>query len=161
MVHTPRTSQRFVTEMPLFRQRSTPRVSKVTCFLVCAMAAAVAARRAVLPAPTRWWRDPAIQQDLRLTSKQVRHLDAIFERDVPACIALHRQIAQLDRELLRVIGLEADAGVVMRLSDEVELLRAQHNVRRTLMLVAMRKALTRAQRTKLFVMSHSSAPFVH
>jgi len=81
-----------------------------------------------------------------------------FERDLTARIALHRQIAQLDRELLRVIGLEADAAEVLRRIEEVEHLRAQRNVRRTLMLVAMRKVLTPAQRTKLFGIPHSSAP---
>ena len=84
-----------------------------------------------------------------------------FERDLTARIALHRQIAQLDRELLRVIGLEADAAEVLRRIEEVEHLRAQRNVRRTLMLVAMRKVLTPAQRTKLFLAPHSSAPTIH
>lgn len=157
MVHPPKNVPAFVTAMSLFRQRSTQRVLSVaTCVLVCAMAAAVVARQAVTAAPKRWWRDPAIQQDLRLTSEQVRQLDAIFERDLPARIALHQQIAQLDRELLRVIELEADAAVVMRLSDEVEQLRAQRNVRRTLMLVAMYKTLMPAQRARLFVMPRSS-----
>jgi len=146
--------------MSLFRQRSTQCVLCV-CVTFCALATAVIATQAVVAAPKRWWRDPAMQQDLRLTSGQVRQLDSIFERDLPARIALHRQIAQLDRELLRVIGLAADAAVVMRMSEEVEHLRAQRNVRRTLMLVAMRKVLTPAQRTRLLGMPRSSAPVVH
>jgi Spy/CpxP family protein refolding chaperone len=48
----------------------------------------------------------------------------------------------------------------MRLVEEVELLRAQRNVRRTLMLVAMHKVLTPAQRRRLLGLPHSSAPFV-
>jgi Spy/CpxP family protein refolding chaperone len=87
-------------------------------------------------------------------------LDSIFERDLPARIALQQQIAKLDRELLRVIGLEVDVAVVMRLSNEVELLRAQRNVRRALMLVAMRKALTSDQRAKLFALPRSSSAAV-
>ena len=148
--------------MSLFRNRSTPRVlSAATCVLVCAMATAAIASQAASAAPKRWWRDPAFQHDLRLTSEQVRQLDSIFERDLPARIALHRQIAQLDRELLRVIELEADAAEVMRRIEDVEHLRAQRNVRRTLMLVAMYKTLTPAQRARLFVMPRSSVPVVH
>ena len=147
--------------MSLFRNRSTPRVlSAATCVLVCAMATAAIASQAASAAPKRWWRDPAFQQDLQLTSEQVRQLDSIFERDLPARIALQQQIAKRDRELLRVIGLEADVAVVMRLSNEVELLRAQRNVRRALMLVAMRKTLTSDQRAKLFELPRSSSAAV-
>lgn len=126
------------------------------------MATAVLAGQAEVAATKRWWRNPAIQQHLELTPEQVRQLDAIFERDLPLRMALHQEIDHLDRELLRVIGMEAvDDAMVMRLSAEVELLRARRNVRRTLMLVAMHKALTPAQRTKLFVMPRSSVPVVH
>jgi Spy/CpxP family protein refolding chaperone len=159
MVHNPRTWQRCVTAMSLFRERSTQRVLSV-CVTFCAMAAAIVATQGVLAAPQRWWRDQAIQQNLRLTAEQVRQFDSLFERDVPARIALQQQIAQLDRELLRAIELEADVAVVMRLSDEVELLRAQRNVRRALMLVAMRKTLTSDQRAKLFKLPRSSSAAV-
>ena len=145
--------------MSLFRERSTQRVLSV-CVTFCAMAAAIVATQGVLAAPQRWWRDQAIQQNLRLTAEQVRQFDSLFERDVPGRIALQQQIAQLDRELLRAIELEADVAVVMRLSDEVELLRAQRNVRRALMLVAMRKTLTSDQRAKLVELSRSSSAAV-
>ena len=125
-----------------------------------AIATPVLTGQSEIAAPARWWRNPVIQHDLRLTSKQVRRLDSIFERDLPARIALHRQIAQVDRELQRMIDLEADVAVVMRLSDEVEQLRAERNVRRTLMLVAMYKTLTLAQRARLFVIPRSSEPAV-
>jgi Spy/CpxP family protein refolding chaperone len=147
--------------MSLFCKRPTQRVlSMAMRALVCAMTTAAIATQAVSAAPKRWWRDPAYQQDLQLTSEQVRQLDSIFERDLPARIALQQQIAKLDRELLRVIGLEVDVAVVMRLSNEVELLRAQRNVRRALMLVAMRKALTSDQRAKLFALPRSSSAAV-
>lgn len=134
--------------------------SVVICVLALAMATAVLAGQSEVAAPRRWWRNATIQHDLRLTSEQVQQLDSIFERDLPARIAMRQLIAQLDRELLRLIGLEAD-DAVMRLSEAVERLRAQCNVRRSLMLVAMYKTLTPAQRAKLFAMSHSSASSVH
>jgi Spy/CpxP family protein refolding chaperone len=136
-------------------------VGSVLTFVVFfAIATAVLTGQSEIAAPARWWQNPVIQHDLRLTSKQVRRLDSIFERDLPARIALHRQIAQVDRELQRMIDLEADVAVVMRLSDEVEQLRAERNVRRTLMLVAMYKTLTLAQRARLFVIPRSSEPAV-
>jgi hypothetical protein len=66
------------------------------------MVTAVIATQAVSAAPKHWSRDPAFQQDPQLTSEQVRQLDSIFERDLPARIA-QQQIARLDRELLRII----------------------------------------------------------
>src|SRR6188768_2131133 len=89
MVHNPRTWQRCVTAMSLFRERSTQRVLSV-CVTFCAMAAAIVATQGVLAAPQRWWRDQAIQQNLRLTAEQVRQFDSLFERDVPAA---HRAAA--------------------------------------------------------------------
>lgn len=124
------------------------------------MATAVLSAQDEVVAPRRWWRNPTVQHDLQLAAEQVQQLDSIFERHLPARIALHQQIVELDRQLLRAIELEADAAV-MRLVDEVELLRAQRNVRRTLMLVAMHKVLTPAQRTRLWGLPQSSASFVH
>ena len=111
--------------------------SVATCILAMAMATAVLAGQPEIAAPKCWWRNPAIQWGLRLTSEQVQQLDSIFERDLPARITLHQQIEQLDRQLLRVIELEPDAAVVARLIEKVERLRAQRNVRRILMLLEM------------------------
>ena len=82
----------------------------------------------------RWWRKPDIQQVLNLTKTQVDRLDIVFERERPERIALRRKIAEMDR-LLRRILLRANAedATVKRMSEQVEALRAQHNVRRTLM----------------------------
>ena len=98
----------------------------------------------------RWWRKPDIQQLLNLTEAQVDRLDTVFERERPERIALRRKIAEMDR-LLRRILLRANAedATVKRLSEQVEALRAQHNVRRTLMRFALYRRLTAAQRSAL------------
>ena len=71
-----------------------------------------------------------------------------FER--PERMALRRKIAEMDR-LLRRILLRANAedATVKRMSEQVEALRAQHNVRRTLMRFALYRRLTAAQRSAL------------
>ena len=98
----------------------------------------------------RWWRKPDIQQLLNLTKAQVERLDTVFERERPERIALRRKIAEMDR-LLRRILLRANAedATVKRLCEQVEALRAQHNVRRTLMRFAIYRRLTAEQRSAL------------
>ena len=51
-----------------------------TCVLSVAMATAVSAGQVEVAAPSRWWRSPTVQHDLRLTSEQVRQLDSIRAR---------------------------------------------------------------------------------
>jgi Spy/CpxP family protein refolding chaperone len=98
----------------------------------------------------RWWRKPDVQRLLNLTVNQVERLDTVFERDRPERIALRRKIAEMDR-LLRRILLRGNAEdvTVKRLSEQVEALRAQHNVRRTLMRFAIYRRLTPEQREAL------------
>ena len=103
-----------------------------------------------MPGGIRWWRKPDVQRTLNLTKSQVERLDTVFEKDRPERIALRRKIAEMDR-LLRRILLRANAEdvAVKRLSEQVEALRAQHNVRRTLMKFAIYRRLTPEQRTAL------------
>jgi Spy/CpxP family protein refolding chaperone len=98
----------------------------------------------------RWWRKPDVQRLLNLTKNLVERLDTVFERDRPERVALRRKIAEMDR-LLRRILLRGNAEdvTVKRLSEQVEALRAQHNVRRTLMRFAIYRRLTPEQRTAL------------
>jgi Spy/CpxP family protein refolding chaperone len=98
----------------------------------------------------RWWRKPDVQQRLNLTKSQVERLDTVFEKERPERVALRRKIAEMDRLLRRVLlrGNAADE-TVKRLSEQVEALRAQHNVRRTLMRFAIYRRLTPEQRSTL------------
>jgi Spy/CpxP family protein refolding chaperone len=107
-------------------------------------------------ARSRWWRVPCIQQRLALSPKQVHELDAIFSRDLPARVDLYKKITSLDAELWRMIRSAADENTVMRLSDTVENLRLQRNIRRHLMLLAMHRVLTPSQRRD--ISSRSGAP---
>lgn len=95
----------------------------------------------------RWWRKSDVQQMLHLTPTQVERLDTVFEKDRPERLALRRKIAEMDRLLRRVLERgNAEDVTVKRLSEQVEALRAQHNVRRTLMRFAIYRRLTPEQR---------------
>lgn len=135
--------------------------SAAVCLLLGVMSA-IAVGQGVSAARHRWWRNPAIQRELVLSKEQVHLLDTIFERDLPARIALYEKIDRLDAELRHTIEIgEADDATVMRLSDEVETLRRQRNTRRSQMLLAMYKTLTPSQRAKLAVRGGTSASFHH
>jgi Spy/CpxP family protein refolding chaperone len=91
-----------------------------------------------------------MQRTLNLTKSQVERLDTVFEKDRPERIALRRKIAEMDRLLRRVVlRANAEDVTVKRLSEQVEALRAQHNVRRTLMRFAIYRRLTPEQRAAL------------
>ena len=106
----------------------------------------------------RWWRTAEVQQTLKLSKAQVERLDMVFEKDRPERVALRRKIAEMDRLLRRVLERgNAEDATVKRLSEQVEALRAQHNVRRTLMLFAIYRRLTPEQRTALTELRRTDA----
>src|SRR6185295_576373 len=74
-------------------------------------------------------------------------LDTVFERGRPERVALRKKISEMDRLLRRILERgNAEDKTVEHLSEQVEALRAQHNVRRTLMLFALYRRLTPEQR---------------
>lgn len=106
----------------------------------------------------RWWRKAEVQQTLKLTKSQVERLDTVFEKDRPDRVALRRKIAEMDRLLRRILERgNAEDATVKRLSEQVEALRAQHNVRRTLMRFAIYRRLTPEQRTALTELQRTDA----
>jgi Spy/CpxP family protein refolding chaperone len=98
--------------------------------------------------PKLWWRDPSIQRELGLTSAQAAKIDAIFQRDLPARIALHDTIDRLDAELRGLISEERDQSA-RQIVDQLEALRRKQAIRRTLMLLDMYRVLTPTQRGRV------------
>jgi Spy/CpxP family protein refolding chaperone len=97
-----------------------------------------------------------VQRLLNLTKAQVERLDVVFEKGRPERLALRRKIAEMDRLLRRVLMRgNAEDTTVKRLSEQVEALRAQHNVSRTLMQFAMYRRLTPEQRSTLTQLQRS------
>ena len=119
------------------------------CVLVFELARPVAVHGDDL-ARSRWWLNPAVQHDLDLTRAQVQALQRIFERGFAERLALRRELDRMDSQLQRLLERgDEDDGVVERFSARVEQVRAQRNVRRTLILLEMYRILTPAQRLDL------------
>jgi Spy/CpxP family protein refolding chaperone len=124
------------------------RLTAAVCLLLAMIPAAISVEE--LDSQRPWWRAVEIQRDLRLTAAQVARLDALFKRELPQRIRLHRQIQDLDVHLAHSIEHDkGDDSHVAQLSEQVEALRAAQNIRRTLMLFTMYQALTQEQRTLL------------
>src|SRR5262245_55765197 len=106
----------------------------------------------------RWWRKADVQRSLNLTKGQIERLDVVFDKDRPERVALRRKIAEMDRLLRRILERgNAQDDTVKRLSEQVEALRAQHNVRRTLMMFAIYRRLTPEQRAAFAEFRRSDA----
>jgi Spy/CpxP family protein refolding chaperone len=115
-----------------------------------AVTSAVVTGQPISQKRSQWWRDPAVQRQLALSTEQIERLDAIFNRDLSVRPALYNQITRLDAQLRQTIELgEVDDSTLVRLIDELETLRRQRNTRRQLMLLAMYKVLTPSQRSAL------------
>jgi Spy/CpxP family protein refolding chaperone len=95
----------------------------------------------------KWWRSHDIQNELHLTSEQVRKIDETYEATLPARRAQRRELDTLDRQLDALLDNAAaedrDAEALIK---RVEDAHARRNVARTMMLYKMRKVLTPEQR---------------
>ena len=122
----------------------------LSVLIALAMAGAVRAQsQSQSPSAFAWWRVPQVQKDLALTTDQSNRIDAVFQAALPH---LRQKKAQLDvqeAELSRLVEADADEPSIGRQSDQVEVIRADLNKTRTLMLVHMRHILSPDQRVKL------------
>jgi Spy/CpxP family protein refolding chaperone len=136
------------------------RVGRLSCALGLGLLSAMSPDLSAQDAPerrTRWWQSADVQRTLQLTAAQVQKLNAIFEQGRPERLALRRQIDEMDRLLARVVERgNANEASVEQLSGQVEALRAQANVRRTLMLLGMYRCLRPDQRVALTELQRST-----
>ena len=97
-----------------------------------------------------WWRNPKIQHELLLSESQVLLLERIFQQQLPARIAVQRDLERLDLAVQRALDRgEPDDAVAMHAIERAEQVRMQQNIRRVIMLLAMSKVLMAEQRAKL------------
>jgi Spy/CpxP family protein refolding chaperone len=128
-------------------------------FLVGMAALALAALVSIsLPATAqgfKWWQSDTYKKELGLTADQTRRVEEIFQKALPTLkvqkTALDEAEAKFDRLVER--GDDKD---VMEQVNLVEAARADLNKTRTMMLLGMRKVLTREQWTKCNTM-HQAA----
>jgi Spy/CpxP family protein refolding chaperone len=97
----------------------------------------------------RWWLDPHVQQELRLTARQVADIGTEFDRTLKQRRLLRREFDAANAELMRAFarGDLSDASAE-QLVTRVEDLRRQRNVARMRLLVSIYFVLTPEQRTR-------------
>lgn len=97
-----------------------------------------------------WWRDPATQQQLRLTPEQVERIDAIQRQTLEERRALRRQLERADEELDAALARgDLDDAAALALVERVETVRMRSSIARGLVLARMYRVLSSAQRAEL------------
>jgi Spy/CpxP family protein refolding chaperone len=97
-----------------------------------------------------WWRDPATQRQLQLTSEQVARIEAMQADSLAERQALRRRLDRAEAELEEALRRgDVDDAAAQALVERVEAVRMRSNVARSLVLVRMYRVLSAGQRTQL------------
>ena len=103
----------------------------------------------------KWWQDDTYKKELGLTSEQTRRLEEIWQKAMPTLKELKTALDQAEDRFEKLIE-RGDDKEVMEQVNLVEAARADLNKTRTVMLLGMRKMLTREQWAK-FTALHQAA----
>jgi Spy/CpxP family protein refolding chaperone len=132
------------------RDDSARRVALLACLLLLAPVAFADQSGGVQSPRPKWWQQEEVQRALRLTPTQIESLDSAFQHTLPERRALGRELESMDRTLQSaILAGDVDDVTVARLSAQIERVRAEQYVARTLMLVKMYRVLTPEQRSRL------------
>ena len=103
----------------------------------------------------KWWQSDTFKKELGLTPDQTRRIEEIFQQALPT---LKTQKSALDEAEAKFDGLveRGEDRAVMEQVNLVEAARGELNKSRTMMLLRMRKVLTRDQWAK-FTALHQAA----
>jgi Spy/CpxP family protein refolding chaperone len=102
------------------------------------------------PPRWKWWLHPESRNDLRLTDKQVKKIDQIFEEFIPKQRERWHEIEKLDDQLAKVTKEStADVATVAQQIERLEKLRAEERTARAVMIYQMRLLLNAEQRVKV------------
>ena len=118
--------------------------TRLSCAALIAVAAVVFCALPAAGQGFKWWQSDKVKKDLGLTTEQSRRLEETFQKALPA---LKVQKSTLDEAEARFEQLveRGDDNAVMEQVNTVEAARAELNKTRTMMLLNMRKVLTRDQ----------------
>jgi Spy/CpxP family protein refolding chaperone len=101
------------------------------------------------PPRWKWWLHPESRKDLRLTDKQVKKIDQIFEEFIPKQRERWHEIEKLDEALSQITkDSSADVATVAQQIERVEKLRADERTARAVMIYQIRLLLNPEQRVK-------------
>jgi Spy/CpxP family protein refolding chaperone len=103
----------------------------------------------------KWWQSDTYKKEMGLTPEQVRRLEEIFQKALPTLKAHKATLDDAEARFERLVERGDDA-TVMEQVNVVESARAELNKARTLMLLSMRKVLTKDQWAK-FTALHQAA----
>jgi Spy/CpxP family protein refolding chaperone len=98
--------------------------------------------------PLSWWREPQFQRELGLSPDQSNRIDGVFRSALPHLRQRKAELDAQESELSRLVEADADEISIGKQSDQVEVIRADLNKTRTLMLVHIRQILSPEQRLK-------------
>ncbi|MBI4264634.1 MAG: hypothetical protein HY657_09675 [Acidobacteria bacterium] len=122
------------------------KVSKIFARRAAALAALILLFLAVPISAQRgkWWLDDRFQRELGLTAEQSARLEEIFQKHQPMLRQRMEALDKAERLFDRLVE-QADDTEVMGQVEVVESARAELNKARTMMLLGMRRSLTRDQ----------------
>ena len=103
----------------------------------------------------KWWQSETYKKELGLTTEQVKRLEEIFQKALPTLKANKATLDEAEAKFERLVE-RGDDSTVMEQVTVVEAARAELNKARTLMLLSMRKVLTKDQWAK-FTALHQAA----
>ena len=102
------------------------------------------------PARWKWWLNPDDRKELGITDEQSAQIDQIFESTMPPQRAKWREFERLEDDLSNISKEgKADVATFTQKVTQVENLRAELSITRTVMLYRMRQVLTPQQRPKV------------
>ena len=133
---------------------------------MAALAIAVLASTSTLPATqglktppgvqgVKWWQLDYYIKELGLTAEQTRRMEEIFQKALPTLKVQKTALDDAEEKFERLVE-RGDDNQVMEQVNLVEAARADLNKTRTLMLLGMRKVLTRDQWAR-FTALHQAA----
>jgi Spy/CpxP family protein refolding chaperone len=114
------------------------------------VAVTVSATESAYTQAYQWWRDVMVQRELALTADQVTRLEAVFVSTLADRRKLRHELDQLERTVEQMIArADLDESQASSVIEQLEGVRAERNVARTLMLFKMYRILSPKQRQRL------------
>ena len=110
--------------------------------------------------PFKWWQSELHIKELVLLPEQSKRIEDVFQKAMPKLKTQMTVLAEAEAKFERLIE-RGDDGLIMEQVDVMEKARAELNKSRTLMLLDMRKVLSREQWAKFKAMApppKASAP---
>ena len=99
----------------------------------------------------KWWKNPEIVAELKLTTDQVNRIENVFSSYKRRIVSLDSELGEKEKKLKNAIkDPNSTKEEVLRLSDEVEGIKGELRKLEVTMYLEIREVLTPDQRDKLY-----------